>query len=171
MLNLEPLITRLVDDVLRAIRGAALAELREILASSEHDLERKPRPLDPSRVFHPPAKGFPVARATRSATPVARAESRTHPEPEPHSEITDPERLLAHPKAPPPPAVPPAEEVEPPLAQSAPVESEAEPPTPAAPAAAAVEHSAGNAPTRLRVGESLANTTGTGMVIRRAKRT
>jgi hypothetical protein len=34
MLNLQPLIARFVDDVLRAIRGAALDELRAILASS-----------------------------------------------------------------------------------------------------------------------------------------
>jgi type IV secretory pathway VirB10-like protein len=171
MLNLEPLITRLVDDVFRAIRGAVLAELREILESSEQDLERKPRPLDPSRVVRPPVKRVPVARATRPETSSARTESRSHPEPEPYSEITDPERLLAHPQAPPPA---PAEEVEPPPApsvQSEPLEPEAEPPSPPAPVAAATPHTAGNAPARLRAGESLANTTGTGMVIRRAKRT
>jgi hypothetical protein len=171
MLNLEPLIARLVDDVLRAIRSATLAELHTVLESSEQDLQRKPRAPDPLRTVRPPAKRVPAPRVTRPAAAAVVTESRSHPEPEPHSEITDPERLLAHPK---PPPAPPGEEVDTSLAggeQSESVEPEEEPPSTPAPVAAAITHTAGNAPARLRVGESLANTTGTGVVIRRAKKT
>jgi hypothetical protein len=171
MLNLEPLIARLVDDVLRAIRSATLAELRAVLESSEQDLERKSRAPDPLRTARPPAKRVPASRVTRLAAQAVVTESRSHPEPEPHSEITDPERLLARPT---PPAAPPPEEADPPPAggaQGESVEPEEEPPNTPAPVAPAVTHTAGNAPARLRVGESLANTTGTGVVIRRAKKT
>jgi len=167
MLNLEPLIVRLVDDVLRAIRGATLAELRAVLASSEHELQRKSRALGPW-VARTPAKRAPSSRVMPLS---AFIETRSHPEPEPHSEITDPERLLAPPTPLPPP---PTERFEAPSVPSAsrePVEPDEPPPTPPAPVAAAVAYSAGNAPTRLRMGESLANTTGIGVVIRRAKKT
>jgi hypothetical protein len=50
-------------------------------------------------------------------------------------------------------------------------EPEESPPSSPVPVAPVVVHAPGNAPARLRVGESLANTTGTGMVIRRAKKT
>jgi hypothetical protein len=173
MLNLEPLIARLVNDVLHAIRGAALVELRAVLESSERELERKPRALGPSGVARAPAKSVPASRGRRSLAAGALTESRSHPEPEPHSEITDPERLLAPASSQPPP--PPSERigdapsVE--ATQEEPVEAEEEPANSPAPVAEVVAHSAGNAPARLRVGESLANTTGTGMVIRRAKKT
>jgi hypothetical protein len=166
MLNLEPLIARLVDDVLRAIRTATLAELRAVLASSELDLERKPRLAAPSRVAPPPeVKRVPASRRKPPPAPAALAAPRSHPEPEPHSEITDPERLLAPPSAP-----PPSERVET-APQDEPVVAAPEEAPPESPAPAAVVHAVGHAPARLRVGESLANTTGTGVVIRRAKKT
>jgi hypothetical protein len=166
MLNLEPLIARLVDDVLGAIRAATLAELRAVLASSELDLARKPRLAAPSPVARPPEpKRVPASRRKPPSAPAALAAARSHPEPEPHSEITDPERLLA-PPAPPPPS----ERVET-ASQDEPVAAAPEEAPPESPAPAPVVHSAGNAPARLRVGESLANTTGTGVVIRRAKKT
>jgi hypothetical protein len=164
MLNLEPLIARLVDDVLGAIRTATLAELRAVLASSELDLERKPRLAAPSPVARPPeVKRVPASRRKPPSAPASLGVQRSHPEPEPHSEITDPERLLA-PPVPPPPRVDTAPQDEPVVAapEEAPPESRASTP---------VVHAVGHAPARLRVGESLANTTGTGVVIRRAKKT
>jgi hypothetical protein len=65
MLDLQPLVDRFVEDVLRAVRGASLDELRELLAPGT------------------------LARVRRSPAAVPRAE------PPAFAEITDPERLLA----------------------------------------------------------------------------
>ncbi len=153
MLNLQPLIARLVDDVLRVARTALLAELRE---KSSQPVARPPRK-------RPSATGSRVkARPTgQAALPPPRTTSRPVEDDEPReahtgpwspAEITDPERLLvaaaraAHPV--------PARET---------LESNGEPPRSAA-------HATASAATNLRPGESLARMGTSGIVIRRAKR-
>ena len=54
MLDLQPLVDRFVEDVLRAVRGASLDELRELLA-----------PGTPARVRRPPAAVPRAAPARR----------------------------------------------------------------------------------------------------------
>jgi hypothetical protein len=96
MFDLQPLIARLVEDLLRLIRGASVEDLREILGSAEADPPaRRPRrrrsklmPSPKRRAARPKRKR--TARPARAVEPSARA-----PEPPPPAEITDPERLLA----------------------------------------------------------------------------
>jgi hypothetical protein len=159
MLDLQPLIDRFVEGVLRALRGASLDELRELLA-----------PGTPARVPRPPAavpRAAPARRQARPQRPV-RAAATSAPrraaraalaselaaEPFAFAEITDPERLLAATVAP--------------RGTTAPLEApsadlEGEPP-------ASAERPTGGATARLRAGESLARATGAGVVIRRAKK-
>jgi hypothetical protein len=157
MLDLQPLVDRFVEDVLRAVRGASLDELREALAQGA-----------PARVGRPPAavpRAAPARRQARPKRPVrAAATSATRkaapaalaPDPEPpgFAEITDPERLLAATVAPRGATAP---------LEAPPADLEGEPPPSA-------ERPTGGATARLRAGESLARATGAGVVIRRAKR-
>jgi hypothetical protein len=164
MLNLEPLITRLVDDVLRAIRGATLAELRSVLALPEDKIGEAPRAVGASRVSRARAKAGPAGTVAVARTAIP--ETRSPPEPEPHStaEITDPERLLAAATATPDLADAPAPAVQ--VAQ-APEAEEA----PASGPVAILPRAPASATARLRVGESLASGHGSSVVIRRAKKT
>jgi hypothetical protein len=168
MLNLEPLIARFVDDVLRAIRAASLEELREACAP------RGATPVAPSRRASAPRKTRskatvrPRPRPTpgrreplRNSHPARteRAESigggpLPAPEPALGAEITDPDRLLAA-------ALPP--EDAPTSPTGAPEEPEEEPPP-------STERPAPSAPVALREGETLARADGAAVVIRRAKR-
>jgi hypothetical protein len=160
MLDLQPLIDRLVEDVLRAVRGASLDELRELLAAGR-----------PARVRRPPAavpRAAPARRQARpqrpvrtAATSAPRKAARTAfapepavPEPPAFAEITDPERLLAATVAPRGATAP---------LEAPPTDLEREPPPSA-------EQPTSGATARLRAGESLARATGAGVVIRRAKR-
>ncbi len=160
MLDLQPLVDRFVEDVLRAVRGASLDELRELLA-----------PGTPARVRRPPAavpRAAPARRqarpkrpvsaaatsALRKAAPAALAPEPAVPEPPAFAEITDPERLLAATVAPRGATAP---------LEAPPADLEGEPPPSA-------ERPTGGATARLRAGESLARATGAGVVIRRAKR-
>jgi hypothetical protein len=93
MLNLQPLIARLVDDVFRAVRAASVEELRDLLAprtaTAPARARRKPAPKR--------TRPAPPARPTRqpAAPKAAAGEPATLPEPPVLAEITDPERLLS----------------------------------------------------------------------------
>jgi hypothetical protein len=161
MLDLEPLIARLVEDILGAIRRASVDELREL-----RDLPHaRPTPVAPTnnhagRRTRPPRGSRARAERTSGLT------QRSSAEPSPLTEITDPEQLLGTSvqdessppeEAAPPPEAPPEEPV------SAPAVEEAAPP-------ARSERPADEQPVRLREGERLARSAGEGFVIRRAKR-
>jgi hypothetical protein len=169
MLDLQPLIARFVDDVLRTIRGASLDELRRHLGP-----EASGAPAPARRIAPPPARRIapaaprqasggarrrpaPEARAPSGLNGAPRAQSvapaREAPEPPTLSEITDPEALLAAAFAPP---------VAPTPGEPARVIPEVEPP-------ASEERVKGSA-TALRAGETLLRDAGAGVVIRRAKR-
>jgi hypothetical protein len=155
MLDLQPHVDRFVEDVLRAVRGASLDELRELLA-----------PSTPARVRRPPAavpRAAPARRQARPQRPVRAAATSARrkaapepavPDPPAFAEITDPERLLAATVAPRGATAP---------HEAPPAGLEGEPPPSA-------ERPTGGATARLRAGESLARATGAGVVIRRAKR-
>jgi hypothetical protein len=169
MLNLEPLINRLVNDVLRAIRGASLAELRAVLGSPGGEVEPQPRAPNSPRLPRTSAKR---GRVRPSDLGVGAVDSlRLAAEPEPHSEITDPERLLLASAARPLP-----EPVEAPAAESASMASTSTDtvstePEEAPPSGAVARPVVAMAATsRLRDGESLASTPGMAVVIRRAKK-
>jgi hypothetical protein len=91
MLDLQPLIGRLVDDLLRVIRGASVEELYELFGTPEGDpgRPRRGRTKSPSKHAARPVSG----RASRPARAVAARSPAG--EPPLHSEITDPESLLA----------------------------------------------------------------------------
>jgi hypothetical protein len=166
MLNLEPLIARFVDDVLRAIRAASLNELRgargpeRVMVAGQS--RRAPAPRKARRAV--PKRRLPEqARVLRESANV-RARARVQrpapsiPASEPESpevaEITDPEGLLASS----------------PLRNSAPV-------SPAGPSAGPVSEPPPSAQrlvdepgVALRQGETLVRADGAAVVIRRAKR-
>jgi hypothetical protein len=103
MLDLQPLIARLVDDVFRLIRGASVGELRELLGQAEgrSPVERGRRAerskSAPARKAAPRPRREPAVREKR-----ARPATVIAPEASVHAEITDPEWLLgvATPSAP-----------------------------------------------------------------------
>jgi hypothetical protein len=163
MLDLQPIITRFVDDVLRALRGASLDELRALLGPAASSAPAPARRASASGSRK--AGGRRTRRAASEAQPPARAPAspRTRavlPPPEPAEPptvaemITDPEALLAAAFAE-PPAPAPEEPV--------PAAVESEPP-------ASAERPKAGVVTRLRAGETLAREAGAGVVIRRAKR-
>jgi hypothetical protein len=161
MLNLEPIIARFVDDVLDAIRRASPEELREAL-----DLD-PPEPAMPARVAPRAApRALQRRRASRERAravvaaavlppPQARPERKSaQPEAPGVGEITDPGALLEA-------AV---------VADGAPATHE-RPLTVAEPEHTASAAAAADRPElALRAGESLARSSGNGVVIRRAKR-
>jgi hypothetical protein len=85
MLNLEPLIARLVDDVLRAIGTLTLEDLRDLAAPSTMAARAK-RPLPRRKVTRSRSKG---ASDSDGAAPGAVMELPAE------GDITEPERLLA----------------------------------------------------------------------------
>ena len=115
MLKLDAIIDRFVDDVLRAIRGASVNELRELFATSAaEEPTARPRRAKPSKRAN---KEAPAAKAARPrAKRMAKAPRRpasapaVAPEPAPETpvmaEITDPELLLGAQEAPAQPATP-----------------------------------------------------------------
>jgi hypothetical protein len=167
MLKLQPLIDRFVDDVLRAVRGASLDDLRDLLGDAApkrvaRSAARREKPRER------PVNDLPVAapKRRRTANPAERRLSTTArlPAASPHpapadapvvEEITDPERLLGAPEMPPLPA------------ESAPVSAQGadagEPPP-------SSERLAVGPKAALREGESLVRADGAAVVIRRAKR-
>ena len=87
MLNLEPLIANLVNDVLRALRGVTLDELRELVAIASPPSGRAQASRRGARRA-PGRSARPWTTAKRGAdTPLAPEGSFV--------EITDPDRLLA----------------------------------------------------------------------------
>lgn len=156
MLDLQPLIARFVDDVLRTIRTASLDELRALLGE---DVEVASAPRVKRSARKPrrrAARAHVPVRAPSRAEEQAREDAAPTPEPPAQAEITDPEALLAAATGSPAPSAAP----EPSLVL---IEGGGD----AAPSS--TERPLRRA-TRLRAGESLAREVGTGVVIRRAKR-
>jgi hypothetical protein len=162
MLRLEPLIARLVDDVLRAIREASIEELRDLLPATETSSPPRGRAARPAAAPVPrprheairPTKRARVVRTERAAAHGGTARPEIHS----FEEITDPERLLGLVW----PALPQEETYATtavPAAQLDAAPAEDEPPRPSAPARAP-----------LRAGETVIRDNGAGVVTRRAKR-
>jgi hypothetical protein len=196
MLHLETLLEHLVDDLLRAIRSASLDELRDILGgetparrngaatspTGARRARRKPvgKPTGPgpsassSSPRHPrSAKATPRSATKSEAKPASTPASKRTPKPATRSvpkpasrltpqhapkaslrepqlaEITDPERLLAG------PAKVVADHDTKHLAEGEPPSSAVHPVVDTGP--------------RLQLGETLARSHGSGVVIRRAK--
>jgi hypothetical protein len=156
MLKLEPLVARLVEDVLRALGSLTLEDLRDLVAPSATPSPRKSaagphvpvarrrakRRLALGRVRNsPPARVADQGRAAPGAIVDLPA----------GADITDPERLLAA-------ARPPLPDRE----GGAATDGEE-------PAAGAVRPGVGSV-VPLRAGERLANASGASIVIRRAKK-
>jgi hypothetical protein len=157
MLNLEPLVARLVEDVLRALGSLTLEDLRDLAAPSA-----TPSPRRSAAVPYVPV----VRRRAKAKRRLARGRARNSPPARvannraaagaivdlpAGADITDPERLLATARAP----LPDRE-------GGAPADGE-EPP------AGAVSPRVGSV-VPLRPGERLASASGTSIVIRRAKK-
>ena len=171
MLNLEPLIARLVEDVLCSIRTVPLAELispsGRASPSKSTAARRVPIRPDGRRDRDPEVGRRHVKRPlhttesqSRSALNRADAVGALH-EPSTGADITDPARLLAMTRQlhlPPHPEEAPAT-----AGGGAPTVPEEEPPS------STVRPVLGSV-VRLRPGESLASTSGAGIVIRRPKR-
>jgi hypothetical protein len=163
MLNLESLIARLVEDVLLAIRGATLAELRELVAPSDRGSTGEPpaafRVAIPGRRVRrrrpgsivPDSQSRDVSDRADAGSVVATRERPTG------GDITDPESLLAIPPPPKPQQVPAPDE------SGVPAGPEEAPP----PSSVRLVRESG---VSLRPGETLASASGTGIVIRRAKK-
>ena len=162
MLNLEALIARLVEDVIRAIRSATLEELRDLNTASTTASPRKSSTTPrfpgsspqakrhlPRRAVVDPHPGNASDRTTTSADGAIRGLPSG-------DDITDPERLLATTPSTWPVqtsvsgegGVPTGPEEEPPSGTTQPVV---------------------DAVVRLRPGERLASVSGASVVIRRAK--
>jgi hypothetical protein len=163
MLNLEPLITRLVEDLLRAIRGTTLGELRELTAPSNRASTRKSSAArharGPSRrVKRRLPRKIATDSQSRSVSDRADAVSVGAILGLPTgADITDPERLLeTTPLIRPPRAPDPCE-------GGALDDPEEEPPS------STVRPVVGSV-VSLRPGESLVSASGAGIVIRRAKK-
>jgi hypothetical protein len=158
MLNLEPLIARLVEDVLRAIGSLTLEELRDLIAPSTTALPRKsptvPHVPVPSRRAKRPLPRRPLKSPPATVSDPGTAAVRAIPELPAGADITDPDRLLA--TASPPQQVLPAAEVGVPVSEDEPPSSTVRP----------VFVSG----VSLRPGERLASPSGASIVIRRAKK-
>lgn len=164
MLNLEPLVARFVDELLRTLRRASIDELCDALKTTE--------PSAPAAPTHPSVRSVEQQQPVHS-TPAPRAERRrpvrrkvvvvpaapsSHPAShEPHAvgEITEPERLLAVALESLPAAPAPTQDVEDPPADAPPESG---------------ERTTASHPPRLRHGEAAVAVKGSTFVIRRAKR-
>jgi hypothetical protein len=166
MLNLQPLIARLVDDILCAVAELTLAEL-ETLTEGEGGATA----VRTSPPRHRPVAGPRGARSaqtsvhTRLRSPARARQSpateSTSPEPIRDGDITDPEQLLM-----PTPSPAATEQTFVRTGQAEPgphMEPEEEAP------ASRVQHVSHHR-TPLRAGESVARASAAGVVIRRAKR-
>jgi hypothetical protein len=157
MLKLEPLVARLVEDVLRALRSVTLEDLRDLAAPSATPSPRKSAAVVPHvPVVHRRAKRRLALERVKNSPPArvadqGRAARDSIVDLPAGADITDPERLLATARAP----LPDRE-------GGAPTDGE-EPP------AGAVSPGVG-AVMPLRPGERLANASGASIVIRRAKK-
>lgn len=166
MLKLQPLITQLVDDVLRLVREAAREDLRSLVVSDAEGSPESPPVKRTSSTTSGARRVADVPTRRRGALhepalrshPVAKnpAKSPDRAPPPPVAEITDPEALLAG--AAPKPA--------PPLALEYTRVSESESDGPAS----AVRPLPLVSPVRLMGNETLARVSSSGVVIRRARR-
>jgi hypothetical protein len=163
MLNLDPLIARLVEEILRAIRSATLEELRDLTAPSKRTSTSKSSaarrvPVRSRRVKRRLPGRVDTKLRSRSISDRADAlPERTIPEPTAEADITDPERLLA--MAP----LPRARRASVPGESGARANREEEPPPSNVRPVVRLAVS-------LRPGERLANIPGAGIVIRRSKK-
>jgi hypothetical protein len=159
MLDLEPLIAGLVEDILRAIRHASVDELRQLREVQDGAQSRSARAGTPRS--GPRERGRRAAPRRTQSTQNARSKRisalpQHAPEPAPMTEITDPEQLLGASttrEASRPASVPPV-----------PVQAEAE-----LPASGTLPATTNGRTLRLREGESLARSAGDGIVIRRSR--
>lgn len=144
MLKLKPLVDRLVDDVLRAIGDATLAELGggKRAPAAPHPAPRSRRRPKARRAAPPrPAGAHPTASGAFDPAEV--------------DAITRPEELLSAPTAPAEPVVAPEEAPASTRTEKAPPPSHAQP----------VDHRTH----KLRAGESVVRATAAGVVIRRSR--
>jgi hypothetical protein len=164
MLKFNVIIDRFVDDVLRAIRGATLEDLRELFVRSEGSQPvarpggrraMRSKRANKGAPAAPPARpgAKRTARAPRRPASAPAAPPEAAPEPPIVAEITDPEVLLGSQELPAAEAAP----------TSAPVADAGDPPPSA-------ERPAVGPTVALREGERLARADGAAIVIRRAKR-
>jgi len=152
MHKLAPFIDRFVHDVLRVLRGATLDELSELFSEPDRPvrlprataIRAAERPRRARRSTHVPAP----AERHRAAKTTLRSLARSIV-----ADITDPERLLA---ATAPGALP--------AVRRAPVAADEDAPP------ASGERVAHDVVRSLRAGETLVRASGSGIVIRRAKR-
>jgi hypothetical protein len=165
MLDLRPLIARLVEDILRAIGEATLAEL-----DATREAAKAPRARTaPTRVrrvrragARAPKPSVHVGSPSRARAANKRAATDSKgPELHGVDDITDPEELLA--PMPLPVAIEPSLSV--PRASESTPRSEPEAETPPSPAQPVSHYGA-----FLRAGESVARASAAGVVIRRARR-
>jgi hypothetical protein len=159
MLNLEALIARFVADVLRAIRGATLEELRDLSTASPRKSSAAPRSSVRRRARRRPPVGISTASQSRSVSDrVDVASVGEIREPPVAADITDPERLLVTtPSARPEPSLAPNGEA------GAPAGLLEEPPS-------RHELPVVGSSVSLRPGETLASASTAGVVIRRSKK-
>jgi hypothetical protein len=163
MFTLEPLIARLVEDILRAIGEATLAELEALAEPAIAAALRTP--IRPGHA----AGSRGTRRGQASAHTGSRSRARTTkghaptgaPEPRGVDDITDPEQLLV--------PLPLPASTEPIIVPTKMAESHALVESVQLPASR-IQH-ADQPQTPLRAGESLARSSAAGIVIRRAKRT
>ncbi|MGO9837423.1 MAG: hypothetical protein ACLP1X_24805 [Polyangiaceae bacterium] len=156
MLKLEPLVARLVEDVLRAIGRLTLEDLRDLAAPSAAPSPRKSAAVPRIQVVRRRAERRLALGRVRNWPPAGMADQGSaapgaivdRPE---GADITDPERLLAT-------ARPPMPDRD----GGAPTDGEESP-------AGAVRPGVGSV-VPLRPGERLASASGASVVIRRAKK-
>jgi hypothetical protein len=166
MIELEPLISQFVTDVLGCLRAARLEDLLVALNQVESEramaapVVRAVTPAEwPRRQSGWPTKASGSRRRGLSRTtpgPVVVAEPPKRAPAPPSGEITHPEALLSMGRPTPDSATRPVEQVD------AEPETEAPPPS-------GVHGEVVRLPVRLREGETLARDTGAGVVIRRAR--
>jgi hypothetical protein len=152
MLNLQPIIARFVDNVLEALRGASLEEVREALAPEPPPIRFRPVITSPAPTRRGRVSKRQPTLQLAPGGPVA-ASAPAHDAPTLH-EITDPAALLEAAVA--EYGAPKAYEWLLTTDEAGPPESRVQPARIAEPT--------------LREGESLARTSGAGVVIRRAKK-
>ena len=151
MLNLQPLIARFVDDILRLIREAAAEDLRSLVARDARR-SRQPHPVKHSAAIRHRRIVDDPGQRSRGLTAAADLSP-----PPTVAEITDPEALLAG--TAPEPAGARAD-----ARAEGRLESESHGP------ASTVRPMQGDSPVRLMGNETLARVSNAGIVIRRARR-
>jgi hypothetical protein len=95
MLDLQPLIARLVDDLLQLIGGASVEKLREVMGPEDGEPGVRRRGARRSKPRTAPKPAVRPKRRTATRRLPVPADPAPAAEPPLRAEITDPERLLA----------------------------------------------------------------------------